>query len=358
MADRARRKERQRLKRQEKRRAMVRSNSGSPYRHNREGEIEACYINAAWREQGLANILTLKRVRGNLVLGAYLVDLWCCGLKDAWGRLNISMHEFDDMRDRASGSMEIVRIDAALARRLVAGAVRFAQQNGFALPPRYDRWTALLGIDDWRSAELADFSINGKLRYVGSLEDLRRRLIDCSVDEFLARPDVQYIARVDDADDFDDEWLEDDGEFDDDNGEFDDDDDDDDAQPQVSLNEIDAIGVFFKARALDAIRQWCHATGREPHPLLAQALDVTHESIAQARDEEPDSEELSEAVVDSVSENAAQLIAMETPENLPGIIEALKQLAEFNAQFATSDELRKALGLPDLDKEDDDSTLL
>ncbi len=133
------RKERHRLKRQERKIALRRMQSGSPYRRLRTaGGDVACYINGDWHEQGIGSLLVFRHMPdGSHVLGAFLIDFWCIGLKDAWGRLNLTNLEVDDalQRQRSSG-MSIIRIEPAVARRLVAGAVRFSRQNGFRLPRR------------------------------------------------------------------------------------------------------------------------------------------------------------------------------------------------------------------------------
>ena len=151
-----------------------------------------CFVNADWREQGIASIVAFKDARGfGQVMGAFLVDLWCFGLKDAWGRTEVTGEEIDRT---VNGRMKLEPLDLAVAQRLVAGAIAFSRKNGFRLPVNYERWTAMLGITSETPIDLSEFGIDGGLRYVGEIEDLQSRLIYQSVDEFLHRPDVKYIA--------------------------------------------------------------------------------------------------------------------------------------------------------------------
>jgi len=217
MSDAARRKERQRLKREKKKGQHRRAMAASPYKRiGQAGKLEACYINAGWQENGLASIhLVRENPQRGFALACFLIDLWCAGFKDAWGQLNLLHDDIDRHVDRAEERFELVRIEPDAARHLVAGAIRFARQNGFRLPAHYERWVNLLGeIPDPATADLRSFGKDGGLLWVGSLEDLGKRLIGCSLDDFLDRPDVDFVAPEEgfDEPDWEDESEDDSGE--------------------------------------------------------------------------------------------------------------------------------------------------
>ena len=81
---------------------------------------------------------------GGTALVGFLVDLWCAGLKDAWGDLHVTRADFEEHSERARARMgvELAELDTATARKLIAGGIRFARQNGFRLPAHYERWVA------------------------------------------------------------------------------------------------------------------------------------------------------------------------------------------------------------------------
>lgn len=240
MPDAARRKERKRLKREKKRSQMRRAMAGSPYKRiGQAGAIEACYINADWQTQGIATIhLIRQNPRGGMALACFLIDLWCAGLKDAWGAIDMASSETEDHLERASERIELIRIEPDTARHLVAGGVRFARQNGFRLPPHFDRWINVLGdVPDPATADLRPFGKDGGLLWVGPMEDLRRRLMGCTAEEFLARPHVHFIT-------------EDDGEIDELEEEFDE----------------------LVERVVDEACQLCRQQGEQPLPLIDEAV--------------------------------------------------------------------------------------
>jgi hypothetical protein len=217
MSSDARKKEKHRLKRLKKKKEFRRLESVSPFRRAAfvDGGLE-CYTNAAAREQGLMDYIILGRVPGrSFVMSALLIDLWCVGLKDAWGRPMESRGEFEEtiLEPWKKRFGHIVRADPDNVRRWVAGAIQFSRQNGFRLPEHWERYTAILGnLDDVGNADLSGFGIDGGLRYVGDFDFLRRRLVGSTVEEFLRRPDVKYITSADSLE-WDDEASEDDVEL-------------------------------------------------------------------------------------------------------------------------------------------------
>jgi hypothetical protein len=143
---------------------------------------------------------------GGFAMAVFLIDIWCIGLKDAFGRIDLLTEDVKSSLDRARGQFELTRIDIETARQLVAGAIRFSRQNGFRLPAHFDRFVNILGgVGDVAQAELTEFGIDGKLRFVGSICDLQRRLIGSTPEAFLAHSDVEFIAGPAPSD----EWDED-----------------------------------------------------------------------------------------------------------------------------------------------------
>src|SRR5438552_3849631 len=276
MSDRARRKEKQRLKRKQKRRELHRASSISPYRRAAAGELLGCWINQDWRERGQSAVWLLRRGPGGvLAMTCFFIDLWCAGLKDAWGRLDVLREDFDDAIEQSSEQFDgtVAPCTLDVARHVVAGAIRFAVQNGFRLAQRYDRWTAFLGPPlDWRNADLADFGIDGgKLRWVGPMEDLRTRYVGGRLDDFLERADVEFILGSEGT--FFDEFDEEEGE-------------DEEAEEAA----FEGLEVFkqLSEDAAESARKWCIANGLEPEPMLVEAMAFSFAAMAMsAKEDEP-----------------------------------------------------------------------
>jgi hypothetical protein len=314
-------KERRRLKRKRRHKETIRLRQASPYEKiGQAGRVERCAINDDWSERGQAIVYVLCQAPGRPpAMGAFLVDLWCAGLKDAWGRLEFSRQDFRDLVEKSSRGMDLDFVEADLdeVRALIAASIRFARRNGFRLPPRYERWLAVVGgVGDIDDADLSDFGRKGKLCWVGPEEDLRRRLIGSTVQEFLARDDVEYIVGLEEL--------------------------------PPSFEAVEAVEASVQGmhdNMLDAVRRWCFANAELPHPRLGDAMDLMTESILQmagAADLEapPDDGDADEAL-----ENIERLLALEGPADAVELARALDQARRFLGTFRSARDMMAALGL-------------
>lgn len=92
-------------------------------------------INANWQEARMAQVLVSKlQASGKLVVGAFLIDFVENGLKDAFFRLPITMEEYQDFLPK---DLTLIKIDSHLAHNIIYGAVDFAEEQGYALPPDF-----------------------------------------------------------------------------------------------------------------------------------------------------------------------------------------------------------------------------
>lgn len=273
MASDARKKEKQRLKRKQKQQQARKAAALSPLERIAKsgGQLE-CYVNDDWAESGMANVQVVGHAPGGqLAHAAFLIDVWCVGLKDAYGHRQILRSEFDDHLDRMNEQLDMVRIPDAEAKRLVGGGIQFARRNGFRLPPHHDRWVSIFGKLSDAVVDLTDFGIDGGLRYIGTEQFLRQRLTACTAEEFFARPDVEWVmgdgmprdvtelVGESSADDDDEEGADFGGL---------------DLSDQPMLEEMARMFGDIGDRAEDAVRKWCFQTGQPPHPRLREALNA------------------------------------------------------------------------------------
>lgn len=341
----ARKKEKQRLKRKQKQQQSRKAAASTPLdRIARSGGELECYVNSNWQATGMAMLQVLGRARdGRVAYAGFLIDVWCVGLKDVYGRREISRLEFDEVIDFQREEQPVARVTAAEARRLVAAGIRFARQNGFKLPPHYDRWTAIFGdLGDVASADLTGFGVEGGLCYIGTKAFLQRRLAACGVDAFLARPDVEWVmddgtprhpSEVDYAEDWGDD--EDDAEF------------ELDEEGEHLLGEIAQSISRVGDQAEDAVRRWCFETGRAPHPLLREALNTLLVSViplaAYMRAAEEDPEGAAAMEVPSFEEFTSMNLDRLPPAERASLGHAMEQVSDYIRQFKSPVDMLASL---------------
>jgi hypothetical protein len=333
-------KERQRLKRKRKQMQLRKERNASIFK--KLAQVDApirCYINAEWRDEGMAEILALRDVPGGgRILAAYLIDAWCIGLKDVFGRMNVTLEDFEEHLAHAdSRGLKMAPIDPAMARGLVAAAMRLSAQNGFHLPHRADRWACVVGVRSYANADLSLFEKpGGKYRYVGSMQDLRKRLIG-SVDDFLSRSDIEFVISEGPGGD----W----GPVDDLDEDFEDEQDeevDNSGPPPEFVQMINDIAD----RGLRAVRKWLVENGRTPHPRLRDGFDLV--LMASFLGMAPG------------GENSTLLSErFERDEDPDALMAAAEQVHEFIKQFDTPQRFLEAMGFDgDAGDQDEAATLL
>jgi hypothetical protein len=336
-------KERRRLKQKQKHKQAIKLRNESPYKRlAATGRVESCKVNDTCRDQGLFSIYALLSVPNRQpTLAVFLVDKWCMGLKDAWGRFDMTYEDYHDFVESAKHrtGFNLVDMDPDEARKLIAAGIRQANELGFRLPANYGKWVKAMGVgDDWASADISDFGKDGKYFFVGPLDHLARHLIDGDVDKFLARPDVGYIAEV--SDDFEPE---------DEDEEYDDEDEEDDDREDVEDSEM-AREVLAAAKGVyNATLKWCFANNEEPHPYLMEAAVLSLIASVKCASRGEDGTETGFSPMEDVLSGVP-------PEFRDDLAEAFAQLARAAASFPNAKTFVDAGGgiVPDDDEEDDD----
>jgi len=99
----------------------------------RRWPVYECLINPSWKESGLANILlSRQQPDGNIVFGAYLVDLFCLGLKDTFCNANFTLSMYEkELTSRIYQEGAPIDCQISLAHQIIYGAIEYASKLGF-----------------------------------------------------------------------------------------------------------------------------------------------------------------------------------------------------------------------------------
>lgn len=94
--------------------------------------VEACYVNADWKESGLAHVTVARRhAGGTYTLGMYLTDTFCLGVKDTFYHFSISDEDYEELLDNMEDTYGgLQQISYEEAHNLIYGAIAFAEEAG------------------------------------------------------------------------------------------------------------------------------------------------------------------------------------------------------------------------------------
>lgn len=131
------------------------------------------YVEKSWREHGLAHVVVVRnRENGLADYGMFQVDLWCLGVKEAQGETEVPSEALREFLEEQLSETMRESIHPACAKKLIEGAVAYAERLGFA-PHRDFRKSrrVLSSIDSALCPTEFTYGHNGRPRYVRSKDD-------------------------------------------------------------------------------------------------------------------------------------------------------------------------------------------
>lgn len=113
--------------------------------------IYKCYMEEDALESGEANIMVIRKHKdGKYTIAVYLVDFFCCGVKDSFYRLWLDSSEFEEIQDRYIRGRNMMEIDYVEAHNRIFGAIAWAEDAGIEPDKSFFLTQYLLEEDDDR----------------------------------------------------------------------------------------------------------------------------------------------------------------------------------------------------------------
>lgn len=119
--------------------------------------IGKCYINKDWEKEGMADILiTREKKNGELVVGVYLVDTYCLGVKDSFCCHDSNPDEINEIIKTKEIAHPMEEISYVEVHNLIYGAIEFAEEAGIDPDKSFKLSQYVLDEDD-DSIELIEY---------------------------------------------------------------------------------------------------------------------------------------------------------------------------------------------------------
>lgn len=159
-------------KRKQKKCLIVASNNMSKMDNFAKMPIHECLINESLFETGIGNvILCRKNPECDFVVGVFLVDVFCLGVKDAHFTYLLSK-DFDSLKSNTANYGELRNIAPSHARKLVENCVAYAKDLGFEPHKDYSKASRIFGnIDPGDCEDEFTFGKDGKPFFVAGPYD-------------------------------------------------------------------------------------------------------------------------------------------------------------------------------------------
>jgi hypothetical protein len=154
-----------------------------------------CLVNQDWNETGMAVVVISKKMpSGKLIVGSYLLDAYCLGLKDALFKFALDDIGYAGFLEELNQRYSMAKCDLNFAHNLIYGAIDFAEDAGFAPNKDFKIMEHLLNPDliDAGIDEL-EFGKNGKPLYVAGPYDDVNRIISI-LEKNVGTGNYEYIS--------------------------------------------------------------------------------------------------------------------------------------------------------------------
>lgn len=144
-------------------------------KRGRQIPVKVTYINDDWKTMGMATVIVIRQMGNDyLLVGTYVVDVFCLGIKDTHFWYKVTEDEFEDQimsvfTHRMGLNME--ECEPQLAFNVIYGALEYAEDLGFE--PHSDFNLTELILPKVEDVEYMDikFGKNGKPFYISGPND-------------------------------------------------------------------------------------------------------------------------------------------------------------------------------------------
>lgn len=134
--------------------------------------VHCCATQTLW-DQGISSVLISRQITPSKVAFAvFLVDVYCLGVKDAFGRI-VLRGEYRAFYEKLAEEHDVVPLRPADLRKLVEGAVEYARDIGFSPHNDYHKVKPIFGdIDPDESTMVFEYGYeDGKPYFIAGPND-------------------------------------------------------------------------------------------------------------------------------------------------------------------------------------------
>lgn len=144
-------------------------------RKSRQYPIYECQISNIWKENGLPYIWLSRKTPLHFVVGVYLVDIKCLGLKDTFVSACRTEKEYQEYKalimEGFSGSFTLVDCPYDLANTIIYGGIAYGKQFGFEPHKDFQLSKYVLGNKTDQPEDIQFGGDDGKPFYISGPND-------------------------------------------------------------------------------------------------------------------------------------------------------------------------------------------
>ena len=160
-----------------------------------EFPIYECLYDPNYKIKGQSLIIISRHVAEKyLLIGSYLVDLFCLGVKDTFHVLHMRYSEYQDLLERIKMEIELCHCPVDLAHAIIYGSIEYAEKLGFSPHDDFNKSRLILEPkNSFRKLPKVTFGMKGKPLYVSGPDDDVRFILD-TLDRNVGKDNYDFIV--------------------------------------------------------------------------------------------------------------------------------------------------------------------
>lgn len=185
--------------------AILKKTIPNQIRNARNYPIEACYFDSTGLEQGLVTtVIVRKKSDFTYLLGTYLVDIFCLGLKNTLYQKDIAADQIDDAVERMSCN-KLIQCDSDTAHTFIYGGIDYAEKLGFQPHSDFQITRFILAErEDIQFDTAFEFGKDGKPFFIAGPSDSQSKIqaILAQLDQVVGPDNYEMIIPMGETDEF------------------------------------------------------------------------------------------------------------------------------------------------------------
>jgi hypothetical protein len=144
----------------------------------RDYPILGCWMMEGWQEQGITPVIVARtQPDDRVVYGAFMVDIFCMGVKNALWEVDVSSKKLERDIPRMCSEAPLA-VESSLAHEIIYGAIKYARQWGFEPHRDFTKTSLVLDPPMDIIQHQIEFGYQGKPLFVSGPHDNPRAIVN------------------------------------------------------------------------------------------------------------------------------------------------------------------------------------
>ena len=183
--------------------SLIRPNANELLKNAKNYSVYECLTDDSYKISGECTVIFSRKLsESRLLVGVYLVDLYCLWIKNTFYLMNTTYSKYkNELILSMAKTMNLVACPVDLAHSIIYGSVEYAENLGFSPHPDFEKSRKILEPKkSFKKLPKVKFGNKGKPRFISGPDDDVRSILE-TLDRNVGKGNYEFItgqAEIDD----------------------------------------------------------------------------------------------------------------------------------------------------------------